>query len=167
FKPGNVMVAKDGRVLVLDFGLARAREGAEAPVGEGPVVPVAGLPPATSPPSGVFEQSLTAAGAAPGTPAYMSPEQIRGEVATPASDQFSFCVALHRALFDAWPYAVDPKDGDAPWRAVPPPPGVRTPSRWRRALRRGLALDPSTRFPDMEALLLCLRPGPSRLGLGL
>ncbi|MEO1367660.1 MAG: protein kinase, partial [Acidobacteriota bacterium] len=100
FKPGNVMVAKDGRVLVLDFGLARARDDAAAPVGEGPVVDVGAWSPGSPPPSGVFEHPLTAAGAAPGTPAYMAPEQARGEVATAASDQFSFCVALYRALFD-------------------------------------------------------------------
>lgn len=69
FKPGNVMVGDDGRVRVLDFGLAH------------PCTPGTGN--GTS---------------AVGTPGYMAPEQARGESPTPRSDQFSFCVTFHEAL---------------------------------------------------------------------
>ncbi|MEM1181187.1 MAG: serine/threonine-protein kinase [Acidobacteriota bacterium] len=163
FKPGNVMVAKDGRVLVLDFGLARARDGAEAPVGEGAVVDVAEWSPTQA--SGVFEHPLTVAGSAPGTPAYMAPEQRRGDVASAASDQFSFCVALFHALFGHWPYAPEgegAEDGGPKSPTFQIPSGSRVPMRWRRALRRGLDLDPELRFPDMESLLRELSPGRAR-----
>ena len=68
-KPGNVMVARDGRVVVLDFGLAT--DGRDARQGD--------------------DRSG-------GTPAYMAPEQIRGEPATPASDWYAVGVMLYEAL---------------------------------------------------------------------
>ena len=67
FKPDNVLGGKDGRLRVTDFGLARAaKPGANAV----PTVEIVG------------------------TPAYMSPEQFRGEPADARADQFAFCVAL-------------------------------------------------------------------------
>jgi serine/threonine protein kinase len=78
FKPENVMVGDDGRVCVLDFGLARASRDAGGPDHD---------------PDGKA-----------GTPAYMSPEQWRGERAGVASDQFSWCVALWRALTGEHPF---------------------------------------------------------------
>jgi hypothetical protein len=69
FKPGNAIRGDDGRVRVLDFGLARAGE--DRPVG---------------------------AEALAGTPRYMPPEQARGEAVTAAGDQYAFCVSLREAL---------------------------------------------------------------------
>lgn len=79
FKPENVMVDDDGRVRVLDFGLARS--GDDAPtLGDG-----------------------THAGAIAGTPPYMAPEQARGEIVDARSDQYSFCVVLYEALYGERP----------------------------------------------------------------
>jgi serine/threonine protein kinase len=76
-KPENVFVTRDGRVKILDFGLAKLAE--QAP-----------MDPSDSP-------TLTAgteAGLVLGTAGYMSPEQIRGESVDPRSDIFSFGVVL-------------------------------------------------------------------------
>ncbi|MCA9661776.1 MAG: serine/threonine protein kinase, partial [Myxococcales bacterium] len=76
-KPDNIIVDRRGRVRVVDFGLVRAL----------PRPGVDGLTP------------LTGAEVILGTPAYMSPEQIRGERLTAASDLYSFCMVLYEALF--------------------------------------------------------------------
>jgi serine/threonine-protein kinase len=91
-----------------------------------------------------------------GTPAYMAPEQLRGERATAASDQFAFCVALWRAAYGAPPFPTD--DLKELLRSVaedtPAPPRKPEVHAWLAPiLRRGLAKDPAARFPSIEALL--------------
>ncbi|HMG57040.1 MAG TPA: serine/threonine-protein kinase, partial [Kofleriaceae bacterium] len=168
FKPSNAIVGNDGRVRVLDFGLARSAAslarsaGAEPPPGEAAVAPPRPDPEAPT-------ASLTATGALVGTPAYAAPEQLAGQAATRASDQFSFAVSLHRALEGVPPFAGDDAvalaasirsgrialAGDA--RAVP---------KWLRAVvARALAERPEARFPSMSALLFELtRPRGWRRG---
>ena len=85
FKPSNVMVGDDGRVRVLDFGLAR-------PSG----TPLVTTAPTTTPDP--LAEAITRQGAVVGTPRYMAPEQQRGEAADARSDQYSFCVVLVEAL---------------------------------------------------------------------
>ncbi|MBK9757447.1 MAG: serine/threonine protein kinase [Nannocystis sp.] len=170
FKPDNVLVSNNGEVKVTDFGLARALDGhddARAATMTGGVL-------ATLERSAPLERSLTAAGAAVGTPAYMSPEQIDGR-ADARSDQFSFCVALWEALHGQRPFA-----GQAiaeVWRNAsrgmftPVPRDSKVPARVNAALRRGLAARPEARFADMDALLAALAYDPAvrrrRIGVSL
>ncbi len=149
-KPQNVLCGDDGRVRVVDFGLARAAAGGRA--AEAP-------PPEEA-------ATLTLTGALVGTPAYMAPEQLRGEPADEASDQFSFCVALYEALYGERPFAgrtlgellAAVESG----RVRAPSPGARVPSRLRSILLRGLSAAPGGRFPSMHALLAELEREPGR-----
>ncbi|MCA9693111.1 MAG: serine/threonine protein kinase, partial [Myxococcales bacterium] len=87
-KPANAIVGSDGRVRVLDFGLARA-----------PLTPPSDEElAAAAARDSTRALDLTATGTIVGTPAYMSPEQFTAGELTTASDQFSFCVALYEAL---------------------------------------------------------------------
>ncbi|WP_434416779.1 protein kinase domain-containing protein [Nannocystis pusilla] len=151
FKPDNVLIGSDGRARVADFGLARGDdEGGERP---GPRT------------DGLVGARLTAHGAVMGTPAYMSPEQHLGKPAGPASDQFSFCVAVYEALCGARPFAGDTllglTDNILAGRVSEPPSGARAPAWLLARLRRGLRPDPADRYPDMDALLRALARDPA------
>jgi tetratricopeptide (TPR) repeat protein len=148
FKPDNVIVGNDGRVRVMDFGLAKARPGVDS--GPIPRVSAADLLVDTKSP---LADTLTVAGTVPGTPAYMAPELYEGQAADAASDQFSFGVTLFEALFRTKPFT---KEQLIPPRATQPKPVVpesTVPARIERAALRALALDPVQRFPSMTALL--------------
>lgn len=113
FKPSNAIVGADGRILVVDFGLAEDHvEGASTGFA--------------------------------GTRAFMAPERLRGDPATPASDQYAWCVALREALRDS---------------------SDRVPRRIAHVVSRGLEPEPEARWPSMEALLSALaRPTRRRWG---
>jgi serine/threonine protein kinase len=140
FKPENVMVGVDGRVRVLDFGLAQVSE-RRAP---------------TSQPIADQDDDLTSASAIMGTPAYMAPEQDLGRHADGRSDQFSFCVALYEALFTQRPFAGSSYGEIARQRlagAVRPPPSVRGVSaRTRRTILYGLRVDSTARHASISKL---------------
>ena len=139
---------------VTDFGLARS------------VGPEAALDPAAALAPSEIDQ--TREGALLGTPAYMAPEQLQGLAADARSDQFSFCAALHEALYGERPFAgASLKELAAEVLAGRIRPAARrssqVPTKVRRALLRGLSVGPELRFPSMEALLQVLeRPSASR-----
>lgn len=141
FKPENVLLGQDGRVRVADFGLARQ---AGRPDDE-PEEPAAEVSPLTAP--------LTRWGMAVGTPAYMAPEQLRGEPADARSDQYAFCVTLYEALHGERPAADQEGRETAADRRVP--------SWLRQVLLLGLSADPAARWPSMEDLLAVLERDPS------
>ena len=151
FKPDNVMVGDDGRVRVLDFGLARS---AVAPARDD----------TAASPALVAGSALTREGAIVGTPGYMAPEQDRGGEVDARSDQFSFCAALFEALygrlpFDGATYAEMSENRLA--GEIASPPALRGVSaRVRRALLDGLRVDPDERHRDMDALLAELDQRP-------
>ncbi|MEM6993260.1 MAG: serine/threonine-protein kinase, partial [Myxococcota bacterium] len=143
FKPANVMLEPEGRVVVLDFGLARL---------------------AAVPSSGAVESHSTspdepATNSVAGTPGYMAPEQINGDPVTELSDQFSFCVSLFEAVHGRRPFvgrhALELQR--AMLDGVPGPLGADGVPRWLdKIVRRGLSAEPEQRFPSMHALVAAL-----------
>ncbi|EDM73902.1 serine/threonine kinase family protein, partial [Plesiocystis pacifica SIR-1] len=154
FKPHNAILGEDGVVQVLDFGLARAATapGAGEGASESAIREVLGaFEPGSGSGSGsaALSNKLTVTGSILGTPAYMAPEQWRGEVVDARGDQFSFCVALYEGLYGRLPFA-----GDNPaellgnvlaGRVREPPSTARVPAWVGRAVLRGLAIDPDQR----------------------
>ena len=159
-KPANIMRSEDGVVKVLDFGLARTTldESDESDESDDPITSTGA--------QAVLSSSLTQPGAIVGTPAYMAPEQLRGDPVDARSDQYSFCVTLWEGLtgrrpFDALTldelYAAE-RTGPSAWPSDAPP----VPRTIVAALRRGLAFYPQQRWPTMDALLEALWWDPRR-----
>ena len=160
-KPDNIMIGGDGRVRVMDLGLARALDDAAAPRG------VPGAPP-TADFAGLFAQ-VTQAGSLLGTPAYMSPEQFRGEAVDVRADVFSFCVVLWEGLMGERPFAGDTlsalEERVLAGRVSAAPKDAhsrRVPGWLRRVCVQGLAVAPERRFASMPALLAALSRGRTR-----
>ena len=150
FKPDNVMIARDGRVYVLDFGLARALKSVTARLKavSGPAVPW------------TLEDSVTPHRAGGGTPRYMAPEQIARQDCDERTDQFSYCVTAMEALFRAHPFpatSMGELAGKVARGIVRRPrctSGVPAPIR--AALLRGVKANPQDRHPSMVSLLRVL-----------
>jgi tRNA A-37 threonylcarbamoyl transferase component Bud32 len=146
FKPENVLVDRDGRVLVGDFGLVGSHAEPSAPDAE-------------------RLDRLTRDDVVMGTPAYMAPEQYTGSLLDGRADQFAFCVALYEALYGIRPFAgATPREyARAIMRGeIRAPPADRQIPGWLHALLvRGLAADAADRHPSMKALLAELGADPS------
>ncbi len=136
-KPANIMLTKAGSAKILDFGLAKA------------------VPKEIS--GAVTQHTATMPGFIVGTATYMSPEQVRGELLDPRSDQFSFGLVLYEMLTGKSPFA---RSSDLSTMAaiaeepVPPirelNPGVPAPLRW--CVERCLAKDREERYASTADL---------------
>jgi serine/threonine-protein kinase len=142
-KPGNVLVGADGRPKLLDFGISKLLEPAGAP----------------DPETRTELRALT--------PAYASPEQIRGDALSPASDIYSLGVVLYELVSGARPFAPETGDARALERAVletepePPSMAAKRASTLPRTSADGATL-PAPRFGrDLDAICLkALRKEP-------
>jgi serine/threonine protein kinase len=93
-KPENLFLSEDGRIKILDFGLATSVGGSDAPDATGDYV-------------GPTRTSLTMPGSVMGTVDYMSPEQVRGEPVDHRSDIFSFGSVLYEMLGGSRPFHME------------------------------------------------------------
>lgn len=156
FKPDNVMIEADGRVVVLDFGLAKG--GAATAKEHKPVVD--GWSSVNHSPL----SRLTEPGSVLGTIEYMAPEQHLAGLVDARSDQFSYCVTVYEALFGTRPF--EGHDVGTILRAMGqglsprPPRPAAVDVRGYRALARGLSIDPGARWPSVAALLSELPGAP-------
>jgi serine/threonine protein kinase len=145
-KPANVLLDRQGRPFITDFGLARA------------------VPGQATGPALLGDVNLTCDGSALGTPAYMPPEQARGaiEVMGPCSDVFGLGAILYHLLTGRPPYQGDSVDttllaatagNQVPVRQINP----RVHSSLARICTRAMAAEPAKRYPSAAVLEQALR----------
>ncbi|HEU4408629.1 MAG TPA: protein kinase [Polyangiaceae bacterium] len=138
-KPENVMLGHDGRVKVLDFGLAKLHSGPSAP--DAPTASAV----------------ATRAGQILGSPGYMAPEQARGQPTDARSDVFSCGVVLFEMLAGVRPFQ-GPTAMDVLTAILrdAPPPLDGAPPALAGVVARCLAKEPGERYADAGALLAAL-----------
>jgi tRNA A-37 threonylcarbamoyl transferase component Bud32 len=125
-KPGNVMVARDGRVKLMDFGVAR---GADA-------------------------TTLTATDSVIGTPAYLAPEQLKGAQPSASTDRYAFTVMTFEVFTGMKPYAA-PSTSTLLYNIAHEPPVFpdSIAPALKKVFERSLAKEPAARFPDLRSFL--------------
>ncbi|MEM6292629.1 MAG: serine/threonine-protein kinase [Myxococcota bacterium] len=145
-KPANLVIGSEGRVRVVDFGLAHAARSSSL--------------------SGSWSASTTG-GNIVGTPGYMSPEHVGSGSIDARSDQFSLAVCLYEGLYGARPHRAS--DLQSLLRAIAagrrdPVPRRRGVPRWvGRVVDRALQRDPEARFESLDAFGQALRVAPRSL----
>ncbi|TNE50812.1 MAG: serine/threonine protein kinase [Deltaproteobacteria bacterium] len=147
-KPDNILVEDTGNVYITDFGLARLDQTTISSIGmhSAPHRPPALL-------------SLTGTGDILGTPAYMPPEQYKGQGVSKRSDQFSFCVSLYEALYGMRPFAGQTMEEliqAAQDGRVFRPRFSEIPNDVLQVLIRGMHPVPRERYGSMRELLTAL-----------
>jgi serine/threonine-protein kinase len=133
-KPDNVLLARGGRIVITDFGIAIASAGAS--------------------PTATVERFA-------GTPAYMAPEQVlRGPPIGPATDVYAFGAILFEMLTDEPPFGAGDPMQVALARVHAPPPDPRgyraVPDALATLVMRCMARDPRDRFADGASLVTAL-----------
>ncbi len=128
-KPGNIMITRDGRVTITDFGIARTLTG----------------------------ERLTRTGMIVGTPHYMAPEQLGKTGVGPAADQFALAINAYEALTGKKPFDADNFSALLAMILNQDPPPLRSidpeiPRAVETVLKRALEKDPKKRYPSCSAL---------------
>ena len=145
-KPDNILLSREGRVKILDFGLAKRAMAANADDATRTI-------------------AVTNPGTVLGTAAYMSPEQARGEELDARSDQFSFGLVLYELAAGKRPFqrasAAETMAAIIREEPEPLPPDVPAPLRW--AIERCLSKEPADRYDTTRGLYLELRTMRDRL----
>ena len=132
-KPANIMMEADGRVILTDFGISKAVQGASQLTGTGTII---------------------------GTPHYMAPEQAKGLEVDGRADQYALAIVGHQILTGKQPF--DGSAHSILYKHVfePPPPMLATrpdvPRDIGAALERALSKEPEQRFPTMEEFATAL-----------
>lgn len=143
-KPENIFVTKDGRIKILDFGLAKLAQKVSADSDEV-----------------TLTSSHTAAGVVMGTASYMAPEQVRGEGADPRTDIFAFGAVLYEMLSGVRAFRRDTaaETMTAVLKDDPPElsdPGRMVSSTLERIVRRCLEKSPDQRFQSARDVSFAL-----------
>ncbi len=133
-KPSNILIDKDGKAYLADFGIARI----------------------------VSDQKLTATGTLIGTPAYMSPEQGRGDELTEESDIYSLGIVAFEMLTGQVPYDAQTPIGIVHKQITEPVPDMSdlvdgVPVSAQEVINRALAKSPEGRYSSAEELVRALR----------
>lgn len=128
-KPSNIMVAPDGQVTLMDFGLVRAGEGS----------------------------GLTRSGIVVGTPEYMAPEQALGDPVDARTDIYAFGVVIYRLLTGKVPFARSTSMATAYAHVHEPPPPLRQirpeiPRSVEKVVLKALAKSPADRYQSAGQL---------------
>ncbi len=136
-KGANILIERDGHVLLSDLGIARAAE----------------------------DKTLTATGSVIGTPHFMSPEQCGGQKVAPQSDQYSMGIVAFQMLTGAVPFDSDTLMGILQHHFFTPVPDVKAvreavPPQLLQVVYKALAKDPANRYPTTRDMLKAIEAVP-------